>query len=80
MYLHTAGSLYGGQKVWCMASTKEGFTLDGDDEIVNNLLFTISHTGKHANSALNTSFLWDTPGSSGMAGAVSGFSLVSTRM
>ena len=54
MYLHTAGSLYGGKKVWCMASTKEGFTLDGDDEIVNNLLFTISHTGKHANSALNT--------------------------
>ena len=54
MYLHTAGSLFGGQKVWCMASTKEGFTLDGDDEIVNNLLFTISHTGKHANSALNT--------------------------
>ena len=37
-----------------MASTKDAFTLDGDDEIVNNLLFTISHTGKHANSALNT--------------------------
>ena len=39
-----------------MASTKEGFYL-GDqqqDEVVNNLLFTISHTGKHANSALNT--------------------------
>ena len=54
MYLHTAGSLYGGQKVWCMASTKDAFTLDGDDEIVNNLLFTISHTGKHSNSALNT--------------------------
>ena len=56
MYLHTAGSLFGGQKVWCMASTKEGFYL-GDqqqDEVVNNLLFTISHTGKHANSALNT--------------------------
>ena len=56
MYLHTAGSLFGGQKVWCMASTKEGFYL-GDqqqDEVVNNLLFTISHTGEHANSALNT--------------------------
>ena len=56
MYLHTAGSLFGGQKVWCMASTKEGFYLDDkqQDEVVNNLLFTISHTGQDANSALNT--------------------------
>ena len=42
---------------------------------------TISASGGMiANSALKTSFLRDTPGSSGMAGAVSGFSLVSTRM
>ena len=54
MYLHTAGSLFGGQKVWCMATTNEGFTLGKDDLVVNNLLFTISHTGKHSNSALNT--------------------------
>ena len=54
MYLHTAGSLFGGRKVWCMASTKEGFTLGKDDEVVNNLLFTINHTGKEANSALIT--------------------------
>ena len=54
MYLHTAGSLFGGRKVWCMATTKEGFTLGKDDEVVNNLLFTISHTGKNSNSALNT--------------------------
>ena len=54
MYLHTAGSLLGGRKVWCMATTKEGFTLGDNDQVVNNLLFTISHTGKHANSALNT--------------------------
>ncbi len=54
MYLHTAGVLSGGRKVWCMATTLEAFTLGGNDEVVNNLLFTISHTGKHANSALNT--------------------------
>tara|TARA_R100000458_G_C8275805_1_gene250973 strand:+ start:2979 stop:4094 length:1116 start_codon:yes stop_codon:yes gene_type:complete len=54
MYLHTAGSLFGGQKVWCMATTNEGFDLGDDDWVHNNLLFTISHTGKHANSALNT--------------------------
>ena len=54
MFLHTAGSLFGGQKVWCMATTNEGFTLGGDDQINNNLLFTISHTGMAANSALLT--------------------------
>ena len=54
MYLHTAGSLHNGRKVWCMATTKEAFSLGKDDEVVNNLLFTISHTGKHANSALQT--------------------------
>ena len=54
MYLHTAGSLFGGRKVWCLATTKEAFDLGQGDEVVNNLLFTISHTGKHSNSALNT--------------------------
>ena len=54
MYLHTAGSLYNGKKVFCMATTKEGFTLGKDDTVVNNLLFTINHTGTEANSALIT--------------------------
>ena len=54
MFLHTAGSLFGGRKVWCMATTNEGFTLGGDDQVNNNLLFTIAHTGKDANSALLT--------------------------
>ena len=54
MFLHTAGSLFGGKKVWCMATTNEGFTLGQDDEVVNNLLFTINHTGMEANSALLT--------------------------
>jgi len=54
MFLHTAGVLSGGKKVWCMATTKEAFSVGSNDEVVNNLLFTISHTGKHSNSALNT--------------------------
>ena len=54
MYLHTAGSLYNGKKVFCMATTKEGFTLGKNDTVVNNLLFTINHTGTEANSALIT--------------------------
>ena len=54
MFLHTAGSLFGGKKVWCMATTNEGFTLGSDDQVNNNLLFTIAHTGKDANSALLT--------------------------
>jgi len=54
MFLHTAGSLFGGRKVWCMATTNEGFTLGGDDQVNNNLLFTIAHTGTNANSALLT--------------------------
>ena len=54
MFLHTAGSLFGGKKVWCMATTNEGFTLGKDDQVNNNLLFTIAHTGVNANSALLT--------------------------
>ena len=54
MFLHTAGALFGGKKVWCMATTNEGFTLGSDDTVVNNLLFTINHTGMEANSALLT--------------------------
>jgi len=54
MYLHTAGSLFGGKKVWAMASCKEGFTLGKDDTVVNNVLFTINHTGREANTALVT--------------------------
>ena len=54
MFLHTAGSLFGGRKVWCMATTNEGFTLGQDDQVHNNLLFTIAHTGTNANSALLT--------------------------
>ena len=37
-----------------MATTNEGFTLGGDDQVNNNLLFTIAHTGTNANSALLT--------------------------
>ena len=56
MYMHTAGSLHGGQKVWAMASTKEGFFVDKEktDEVYNNLLFAIHHTGRNANIALQT--------------------------
>ena len=44
MFLHTAGSLFGGRKVWCMATTNEGFTLGKDDQVNNNMLCTIAHT------------------------------------
>ena len=54
MFLHTAGSLFGGRKVWCMATTNEGFTLGKDHQVNNNMLFTIAHTGVNANSALLT--------------------------
>ena len=45
LHLHTAGSLFGGKKVWVMASPMRGFTLADDDEVVSNAVFTIDHTG-----------------------------------
>ena len=52
LYLHTAGSLFGGRKVWVMASPMKGFTLDGNDEVVSNAIFTLDHTGLHANTMM----------------------------
>ena len=52
LYIHTAGSLFDGAKVWAMATPNEGFTLDGDDTVVSNLVFTLDHRGIGANSCL----------------------------
>ena len=52
LYVHTAGSLFDGAKVWAMATPNEGFTLDGDDTVVSNLVFTLDHSGTRANSCL----------------------------
>lgn len=52
LHLHTAGSLFGGQKVWVMATPNKGFTLDGDDKVSSNAIFTLDHTGKHANTMM----------------------------
>ena len=52
LYLHTAGSLFGGRKVWVMASPMKGFTLDDNDEVVSNAIFTLDHTGLHANTMM----------------------------
>ena len=52
LYVHTAGSLFDGAKVWAMATPNEGFTLDGDDTVVSNLVFTLDHSGMRANSCL----------------------------
>jgi len=54
MKLNTAGSLFGGQKVWVLVQLKDGFTLPGDDTVNNFFLFTISHTGVDANTAFYT--------------------------
>ena len=52
LYVHTAGSLFDGAKVWAMATPNEGFTLDGNDTVVSNLVFTLDHSGMRANSCL----------------------------
>ena len=52
LHLHTAGSLFGGKKVWVMASPNKGFTLDGDDTVSSNAIFTLDHTGKRANTMM----------------------------
>lgn len=52
LYIHTAGSLFNGRKVWVMASPMKGFTLDGNDEVKNNVIFTLDHTGLAANSMI----------------------------
>ena len=54
LHIHTAGSLFDGQKVWTMATPNEGFTLDGDDTVVSNLVFTLDHRGIGANSCMFT--------------------------
>lgn len=38
MVLSTAGSLWGGRYVWCLADLRNGFTLPGDDEVTGRLL------------------------------------------
>ena len=52
LYIHTCGSLFDGRKVWVMASPLEGFTLDGNDTVVSNCVFTLDHTGRCANSVM----------------------------
>tara|TARA_R110002050_G_scaffold296500_1_gene456579 strand:- start:15945 stop:17069 length:1125 start_codon:yes stop_codon:yes gene_type:complete len=52
LFVHTAGSLFDGQRVWVMATPNEGFTLDGVDEVVSNIVFTLDHTGMAANSCM----------------------------
>ena len=55
MQFHTAGSLFGGRKVWVLAEMLTGFTLPGDDQINNFFLFTMDHSGVGANTAFYTS-------------------------
>lgn len=43
MEMHTAGSLKGGQIVWCLARVKESFELFQGDQIDSYLLFTNFH-------------------------------------
>ena len=53
LHIHTAGSLFSGQKVWVMASPMRGFTLgNDDDEVTSNAIFTLDHTGRAANSMI----------------------------
>ena len=52
---HTAGSLYGGRKVWVLAELMTGFELPGNDQVNNFFLFTMDHSGIGANSAFYTS-------------------------
>ena len=54
LHIHTAGSLFNGAKVWAMATPNTGFTLDGDDKVVSNLVFTLDHRGTAANSCMFT--------------------------
>jgi phage/plasmid-like protein (TIGR03299 family) len=43
MEMHTAGSLKGGQIVWCLAKIKDGFIVAGKDHVESHLLFTNPH-------------------------------------
>jgi phage/plasmid-like protein (TIGR03299 family) len=43
MEMHTAGSLKGGQIVWCLAKIKDGFVIAGKDHVESHLLFTNPH-------------------------------------
>jgi len=43
MEMHTAGSLKDGQIVWALAKIKDGFTINGSDEIESYLHFTNFH-------------------------------------
>jgi phage/plasmid-like protein (TIGR03299 family) len=43
MEMHTAGSLKGGQMVWCLAKVKESFDILGGDQVDSYLLFSNPH-------------------------------------
>ena len=54
MTLNTAGSLFNGRRVWVLAQLTDGFSLAGEDDVNNFLLFTINHSGVDANTAFYT--------------------------
>ena len=54
MTLNTGGSLFNGRRVWVLAQLTTGFSLPGDDTVNNFMLFTVEHSGKHANTAFYT--------------------------
>lgn len=43
MEMHTAGSLFGGKRVWALAKVKDGFSIKGGDEVESYLLFSNPH-------------------------------------
>ena len=43
MEMHTAGSLQGGKRVWCLAKVKDDFTIGGKDLVESYLLLTNPH-------------------------------------
>ncbi len=43
MEMHTAGSLKGGKNVFVLAKVKESFSINGDDQVDNYLLFSNPH-------------------------------------
>ncbi len=55
MTLETAGSLKGGQYVWCLAKIKKAFTLGKDDEVESYLLFSNPHIYGYSRSVKYTS-------------------------
>lgn len=43
MRMETAGSLNNGRRIWALAAIRDGFSLDGDDEVRGYLMFTNPH-------------------------------------